>query len=203
MSLVREISRAIRSTLVLWILTAIIYPFVMLAFGQIVFPFQANGSLLKNAQGEVVGSALIGQPFTSDRYFNSRPSAINYSTVNPQQDETGVLKTGISGASNLAPSNPALLARIKPEIERLQQAQISPNADLIYSSGSGLDPHITVESARSQIPRIAKIRGLDKNQLELLITKNTEGRFLGIFGEPVVNVLQLNLALDQAKPDYN
>ena len=199
MSLVREVSRAIRSTLVLWILTAIIYPFVMLAFGQIVFPFQANGSLLKNAKGEVVGSALIGQPFTSDRYFNSRPSAINYSTANPQQDETGVLKTGISGASNLAPSNPALLARIKPEIDRLKQAEISPNADLIYSSGSGLDPHITVESARSQIERIAKVRGLDKNQLELLIAKNTEGRFLGIFGEPGVNVLKLNLALDEAK----
>lgn len=208
MSLTREASRAVRSTLVLWVITAIIYPFVMIAFGQIVFPFQANGSLLKNTQGQVVGSALIGQPFTSDRYFNSRPSTTSYSTADPKKDEAGVLKTGVSGASNLAPSNPALLDRIKGkadadpkkaiagELTRLKEAGIQPTADLVYTSGSSLDPHITPEAAKAQIQRVAKARNFQLKQLEDLIRQNTDGRFLGIFGEPGVNVLKLNLALD-------
>lgn len=212
MSFAREVSRAVRSTLVLWVLTAIIYPLVMLALGQVVFPFQANGSLLKNAQGQEIGSALIGQPFTSDRYFNSRPSVTSYSTANPQKDEAGVLKTGVSGASNLAPSNPALLNRIagssnpdpakaiEGEIPRLQKANVKPTADLVYTSGSSLDPHITIEGAAAQIERVARARGLQPNQVEGLIAQNTDGRFLGIFGEPGVNVLKLNLALDALKP---
>jgi potassium-transporting ATPase KdpC subunit len=208
MSFAREASRAIRSTLVLWVLTAIIYPFVMIAIGQFVFPFQANGSMIKNAQGQEIGSALIGQPFTSDRYFNSRPSTSSYSTAVPTADAAKVLQTGVSGASNLAPSNPALLDRIQgksdpdPEkaiegdIPRLQQAGVQPTADLVYTSGSSLDPHITPEGAAAQIDRVARARGIQPNGLELLVRQNTEGRFLGIFGEPGVNVLQLNLALD-------
>ena len=113
MSFAREASRAVRSTLVLWVIGAILYPCLMIAIGQIVFPFQANGSLLTNNTGQVVGSALIGQPFSSDRYFNSRPSTTNYSTADPKKDDAGVLQTGVSSASNLAPSNPALLERIK------------------------------------------------------------------------------------------
>lgn len=209
MSFTREASRAIRSTLVLWVIGVIIYPFGMIAFGQIVFPFQANGSLLKNAQGQVVGSALIGQPFTTSRYFNSRPSTNNYSTADPKNDKDGVLKTGVSGASNLAPSNPALLDRIKGkddpdpskrlegDLNHLKKANIQPTADLVYTSGSSLDPHITPEAARTQIANVAKVRGLQPNQLETLIAKNTDSRFLGIFGEPGVNVLKLNLALDK------
>jgi potassium-transporting ATPase KdpC subunit len=214
MSFTREASRAVRSTLVLWVLTAIIYPFAMIAFGQVVFPFQANGSLLTNAQGQVVGSALIGQPFVSDRYFNSRPSTTNYSTADPKKDAAGVLKTGVSGASNLAPSNPALLDRIKGksdpdpkkaiegDIPRLTKAGVKPTADLVYASGSSLDPHITPAGAIAQIDRVAKARDLQPKQLEELIGQNTDGRFLGIFGEPGVNVLKLNLALDgmQTKP---
>jgi potassium-transporting ATPase KdpC subunit len=208
MSFAREASRAVRATVVIWVLTAIIYPFIMIAFGQLVFPFQANGSIIKNTQGQEVGSALIGQPFTSDRYFNSRPSTTSYSTANPQEDEAGVLKTGVSGASNLAPSNPALLDRIKgksdpdPEkaiegdIPRLQQVGVKPTNDLVYTSGSSLDPHITPETAAAQIDRVATARGIQPNQLEPLIRQNTDGRFLGIFGEPGVNVLKLNLALD-------
>ncbi len=197
MSFVREASKAIRVTLVLWVLVAIIYPLAMVAIGQLIFPYQANGSLIKNAQGQVVGSALIGQPFTSDRYFNSRPSTSNYSTADPNNDAAGVLKTGVSGASNLAPSNPALLERIKgTDLSRLQQAGIKPTADLVYTSGSSLDPHITKEAAIAQINRVAQTRGLQPNQLERLIQQNTDGRFLGIFGEPGVNVLKLNLALD-------
>ena len=211
MSFAREAGRAVRSTLVLWVLTAIIYPFAMIAFGQIVFPFQANGSLLKNAQGQEVGSALIGQPFTSDRYFNSRPSTTSYSTADPKKDEAGILKTGVSGASNLAPSNPALLDRIRgksdPEpakaiegdLPRLK-ANVQPTADLVYTSGSSLDPHITPESATAQLNRVARARSLSPNQVEPLIAQNTDGRFLGIFGEPGVNVLKLNLALDALKP---
>ena len=212
MSFAREAGRAVRSTLVLWVITAIAYPLIMIAFGQVVFPFQANGSLLKNAKGDVVGSALIGQPFTSDKYFNSRPSTTTYSTADPKKDDAGVLKTGVSGASNLAPSNPALLDRIKGksdpdpkkaiegDLPRLQKAGVKPTADLVYTSGSSLDPHITPEGAVAQIDRVAKTRQLQSNQLEDLIKQNTDGRFLGIFGEPGVNVLKLNLALDALKP---
>jgi K+-transporting ATPase ATPase C chain len=195
----RDIIKAIRSTLALWLLTAILYPFLMIGFGQIVFPYQANGSLIKNTQGTIVGSALIGQPFSSDRYFNSRPSTIAYSTADPNNDPNNILRTGISGASNLAPTNPDLPKRVQTDLDRLKQAGIQPTADLVYTSGSGLDPHISLEAARAQIPRIATVRNLDRNQLELLINQNTEGRFLGIFGEPGVNVLKLNLALDRGR----
>jgi K+-transporting ATPase ATPase C chain len=203
MSFATEANRAIRSTFVLWLIGAIIYPFVMIGLGQIVFPFQASGSLIKNSQGQVIGSSLIGQPFSSDRYFNSRPSITNYSTANPQKDEGGILKTGVSGASNLAPSNSALLERIKGkdgDFNRIKTAGVQPTADLVYTSGSSLDPHITPSSARAQISRVAKVRGISPQQLETLINQNTDSRFLGIFSESGVNVLKLNLALDAFKP---
>lgn len=196
MSQLRQINKAIRSTVALWVLTALLYPLFMLLSGQIAFSFQANGSLLTNSQGTVVGSALIGQPFRSDRYFWSRPSTTNYSTADPKKDEAGVLKTGVSGASNLAPSNPALLERIQGEVARLKQANIQPTADLVYTSGSSLDPHISPEAAQAQVQRVATSRRIDPNQIQKLINENTDGRFLGIFGEPGVNVLKLNLALD-------
>lgn len=196
MSILRETTTAIKATLVFWILTAIIYPFLILGIGQL-FPYQANGSLLKNSQGQVIGSALIGQPFASDQYFLNRPSTTSYSTAAPTKDEAGILKTGVSGASNLAPSNPDLLKRVQETIATLKQAGIEPTADLLYTSGSSLDPHITPAGARSQLPRIARARNLDSNQLEILISQNTDSRFLGIFGEPGVNVLRLNLALDK------
>lgn len=204
-----EIIKAIRATLVLWLLVAVIYPFGMLAIAQLPFlSNQANGSLIRNNQGQIVGSALIGQPFTSDKYFNSRPSTTSYSTADPNKDDAGVLKTGISGASNLAPSNPALIERIKGksdldpakqiqgDLNRLKEAGVSPTADLIYTSGSSLDPHITPEAAKAQIQRVALARKVQPSQLEPLIQQNTDARFLGIFGEDGVNVLKLNLALD-------
>lgn len=211
MSVIRETIKAVRIILVLWVLVAVLYPAIIFAVGQVALPYQANGSLLKNTQGQVIGSALIGQPFTSDRYFNSRPSTTNYSTANPQNDSAGILKTGVSGASNLAPSNPALIDRIKGKSDpdpkqaiagsfpTLQQAGIQPTADLVYTSGSSLDPHITPDAAKNQIDRVAKARGLQPNQLETLIAQNMDGRFLGILGEPGVNVLKLNLALDGLK----
>ncbi len=190
MSIVREASRAIRMTLVLWVLTAVIYPSLMLLIGQVVFPYQANGSLVPNLEGKVVGSALIGQVFTSDLYFHPRPSTINYSqnkNANP---------TGLSGASNLAPSNPELVKRIEAEVERLEENDIQPTGDLIYTSGSGLDPHITVDAAIAQLDRVATARNLSTEDIAPLIAKHTQGRFLGIFGEPGVNVLNLNRELD-------
>jgi len=201
--MIREILRAIRVTLVLWILTAILYPAVILIVGLLPsLQYQANGSIITNAQGQIVGSALIGQSFSSDKYFWTRPSTTNYSSFtkeefNPKKPENLTQRTGISGASNLAPSNPDLIKRIKPEIDRLKEVGIQPTADLVYTSGSSLDPHISIESAKTQIARIAKVRSLNPNQVEILITKNIDGRFLGIFGEPGVNVLKLNLALDQ------
>ncbi|MEY2856406.1 MAG: hypothetical protein RLZZ74_715 [Cyanobacteriota bacterium] len=190
MFILRETITSIRTILILWLLTALIYPFLLIFIGQFVFPYQANGSLITNAQGSIIGSALIGQNFTSDRYFISRPSTTNYSIGDDAKP------TGISGASNLAPSNPDLTKRVEETIAQLKQQGIEPTADLVYTSGSSLDPHITPEAAKAQIQRVAQTRGLDTNQVELLVTKNTEGRFLSIFGEPGVNVLKLNLALD-------
>jgi potassium-transporting ATPase KdpC subunit len=188
MSIKREVTKAVRATAVLWLLLGVIYPLLILVVGQVFFPYQANGSLIKNDQGQVLGSALIGQTFKSDRYFRSRPSTVNYSSANPQSDPTGILKTGVSGASNLAPSNPALLDRPR-----------ETTADLFYTSASGLDPHIMPQSARSQISRIASVRNIPPEQLDRLIRENTDHRALGIWGEPGVNVLKLNLALDKLK----
>jgi potassium-transporting ATPase KdpC subunit len=191
MNQIKELGTAIRSTLILWLIVAVAYPLVILAFGQLFVPFQANGSIIRNSQSVAIGSALIGQPFTSNKYFWSRLSAINYST------DKAAAPTGVSGASNLAASNPALPKRIKGEIDRLKAAGIKPTSDLVYTSGSGLDPHISLESARNQISRVAKARGMDTNKVEIIMTQSIEDRFLGIFGEPGVNVLDLNLALDK------
>ncbi len=239
MSIVREVSRAIRMTAVLWVLTAVLYPAVMLLVG-LAFPYQANGSLLTNPQGQVVGSALIGQAFSSDKYFWSRPSSNEYSSLTPDEikqmkadleldkkpnrtkDEDAKLTAaqnnqtnitdGASGGSNLAPSSTQLLflkdvddqhdliKRIKGDIDKLQKAGVTPTADLVYSSGSGLDPHISIEAANAQVARVAKARSISSDQISSLIPPNTDGRFLGIFGEPGVNVLKLNLALDALKP---
>lgn len=195
----REIVRAIRLTLVLWVLTAVIYPLLILLVGQ--FPFlqdKTNGSLVQNLDGKVIGSALIGQAFTSDRYFQSRPSTTNYSSFTQQERDPENIgqRTGVSGASNLAPSNPDLLLRITEQSQRLQEGGIQPIADLVYTSGSSLDPHITLEAAQAQLERVAKARDISTDEIIPLINKHTGGRFLGIFGEPGVNVLNLNRDLD-------
>jgi potassium-transporting ATPase KdpC subunit len=186
MNLTQDFFKSLRLVLALWILTAIVYPVIILVIGQVVFPYQANGSIIINPQGQPIGSALIGQPFKSDRYFWSRPSSIDYAT------QAAITQTGVSGASNLAPSNPALIDRIKPEAQRLQQAQIKPTADLLYTSGSGLDPHISVEAAKAQVQRVAQARKLSESQVQTLVTQSTDGRSIGLFGEPGVNVLKLN-----------
>lgn len=188
--MVKELITGIRAVAVLWLFTAILYPAFFLLVGQTILPYQANGSLITNTQGTVVGSALIGQTFTSANYFRDRPSAIAYSEGEDAQP------TGISGASNLAPSNPELLTRIQSTAEELQQAGITPTADLLYTSGSGLDPHISPESAAAQVNSVATARSLTVSQVSDLIAQHTQGRFLGLFGEPGVNVTALNMALD-------
>jgi potassium-transporting ATPase KdpC subunit len=189
--MMQKLMVAIRTTLVLWVLTALIYPGLMLLVGQGIFPDQANGSLIEN-QGKIVGSALIGQTFSNPRYFLSRPSSIDYS------EGKEAAPTGLSGTSNFAPSNPELIQRVQTSQAQLRSQGIAqPTADLVYVSGSGLDPHITVEAAQAQVNRVAAARSLPANQVKQLIAQNTDPRFLSLFGEPGVNVLKLNLALDQ------
>nr|WP_254568742.1 K(+)-transporting ATPase subunit C [Oscillatoria sp. HE19RPO] len=191
MPLIKDILIGLRATLILWVIAAVIYPFFILFIGQVFVPNIANGSLIQTQGGEVVGSALIGQEFTEPGYFWSRPSVVNYSQGEEAQP------TGVSGASNLAPSNPEWMTRITEEIAALTGAVVNPTGDLLYSSGSGLDPHITPEAALVQVQRVATARGLSSSQIEELIYNYIEGRFLGFFGEPGVNVLKLNLELDQ------
>lgn len=190
MVFIQEAIRAIRMTLLLWLLTAIIYPLVILGIGQFAFPFSAQGSIMLNIDNQPIGSALIGQLFTSERYFQGRPSAVRYSQGRKAKP------TGISGASNLAPSNPDLTNRIREQANQFQDDNIQPLADLIYTSGSGLDPHISLKAARQQLARVARARGIQDDDIIPLINKYTDGRFLGIFGEPGVNILRLNYALD-------
>ncbi|WP_017301464.1 K(+)-transporting ATPase subunit C [Nodosilinea nodulosa] len=189
--MLQDVITSIRTTVVLWILTAAFYPLLIFGIGQLAFPAQANGSLIVNDQGQVIGSTLIGQAFTSAEYFLSRPSAVNYS------EGEDAAPTGLSGATNLAPSNPDLIALVKERAKILEAAEIEPTADLVYSSGSGLDPHISPASAQAQVARVATVRNISPDDLQGLIAAHTEGRFLGIFGEPAVNTVTLNLALDQ------
>ncbi|MBD2205934.1 K(+)-transporting ATPase subunit C [Calothrix sp. FACHB-1219] len=190
MSIIREIIRAIRVTLVLWLLTAIIYPLLILVVGQGLFPSQANGSIMVNIDNNPIGSALIGQVFTSEKYFHGRPSTVRYSQGKRARPN------GISGASNLAPTNPLLLERIVEQANQFQEESIQPTADLIYTSASGLDPHISLKTAREQVERVARARNIQEDEILPLINKYTDGRFLWVFGEPGVNILRLNYALD-------
>ena len=190
MAIIRETIRAIFITLMLWLLTGIIYPLVILVVGQVFLPLQANGSIKLNQNYEPIGSTLIGQVFTSDRYFHSRPSTVRYSQGKKAKP------TGISGASNLAASNPELLKRILEEANQLRDENLQPIADMIYTSGSGLDPHISFRAAKQQLTRVASARGVKEDEISRLIKEYTDGRFLGIFGEPGVNVFRLNYALD-------
>jgi K+-transporting ATPase ATPase C chain len=196
--MLRQIRPAIVVMVALTLLTGLVYPLVMTGIAQLVFPDQANGSLVER-NGKVIGSALIGQDFTSDRYFHGRPSA---TTAPDPKDPTKTIPAPYnatnSGGSNLAPSNKALIERVKGDLAKLQKE--SPGTpvpvDLVTTSASGLDPDISPDAALFQVPRIAKARNLPEDRLRQLVEDNTDDRLIDLLGEPHVNVLALNVALD-------
>ena len=184
-----EILPSLRMLVVLSVLTGIAYPLVITGLAQVAFPHAANGSLIV-VDGKTRGSDLIGQPFDDPKYFWGRPSATSPQPYNGAS----------SGASNQGARNPALADAVKDRIKALRDADPDNKApvpvDLVTASGSGLDPQISVAAAQYQLPRVAKARGLSAEKVQKLLDENTEGRTFGILGEPRVNVLALNLALD-------
>jgi len=186
-----EIAPALRMLAVLTALTGIVYPLVLTGIAQVAFPSAANGSLIV-ANGKTLGSTLIGQPFDDPKYFWSRPSATSPQPYNGAS----------SGASNQGARNPALADAVKDRVKALRDAdpdnKTSVPVDLVTASGSGLDPHISIAAAEYQVARVAKARGMASERVRDLVTQATESRTLGILGEPRVNVLKLNLALDGA-----
>jgi K+-transporting ATPase ATPase C chain len=198
--MLREIRPAILLLLALTLITGLAYPLAMTAIAGVVFPKQAEGSLIEK-DGKVVGSALIGQEFKDDKYFHGRLSA---TTAPDPADSTKTVpapyNAANSGGSNLGPTSKALNDRIKEDVDKLKaenpKAQVP--VDLVTTSASGLDPDISPEGALFQVPRVAKARSMPEDRLRELVTQNTQGRLLGLLGEPRVNVLALNLALDAA-----
>jgi potassium-transporting ATPase KdpC subunit len=196
----KYIRPAVVLTLLLTILTGLIYPGVITVIAQLVFPYQANGSLITDAHGRVIGSDLIGQYWNSAKYFHGRPSA----TVSAATGTPEPYAADNSTASNLGPTSKVLIQTVQQRVAELKKE--NPNAppgpvpvDLVTSSGSGLDPDITIAAALYQVPRVAAARGLSQSVVQQLVMAHVNGRFLGIFGEPYVSVLELNLALDALK----
>ncbi|MGA2312513.1 MAG: K(+)-transporting ATPase subunit C [Xanthobacteraceae bacterium] len=197
--MLREIRPAIVVLVALTLITGLVYPLAMTGIAQVIFPYRAQGSLIER-DGKVVGSELIGQQFTSDKYFHGRPSATTApDPADPNKTVAAPYNAANSGGSNLGPSNKALIDRVQGDIDKLKQENPSTPvpADLVTTSASGLDPEISPAAAYFQVPRVAKARNLAEDRLRQLVTDHIEGRFLGLLGEPRVNVLLLNLALDQ------
>jgi K+-transporting ATPase ATPase C chain len=198
--MLREIRPAIVLIIALTVITGLFYPLAMTGIAEVIFPKQAQGSLIEK-DGKVVGSALIGQVFADDKYFHGRPSATNAPDPN---DSTKTVDAPYNATnsmgSNLGPTNKALIDRVKGDVDKLKQE--NPNAqvpiDLVTTSGSGLDPHISPEAALFQVPRVAKARNMPEDRVRALVQDHVEGRTIGFLGEPRVNVLALNMALDQA-----
>jgi len=189
--LLAQIRPAIVSFILFTVLTGVLYPLFVTGIAQTLFHKQAEGSLIIAKDGKILGSSLIGQQFDDPKYFWGRISA-----TSPAYNASA------STGSNLGPSNPALLNEVSDRISALKGADPDNNTsfpvDLVTSSGSGLDPHISLAAAQYQLARVARVRGLTLSAVQQIIDQNTQGRFLGFIGEPVVNVLQLNLALDQS-----
>ena len=200
--MLKEIRPAIVFIVALTVITGLLYPFAMTGIAGVVFPYQAQGSLIER-NGKVVGSALIGQDFTSAGYFHGRPSA----TVAPDPNDStktvpAPYNAANSGGSNLGPTNRALIDRVQGDVEKLQQENPSAQVpiDLVTTSGSGLDPDISPAAALFQVPRVAKARNMPEDRVRQLVDEHVEGRTLGFLGEPRINVLALNLALDRVAP---
>ncbi|MBU6459157.1 MAG: K(+)-transporting ATPase subunit C [Bradyrhizobium sp.] len=200
--MLKEIRPAIILLLALTLITGLAYPLAITAIAGVVFPRQAEGSLIERG-GKVVGSALIGQEFRSDKYFHGRPSA---TTAADPNDATKTVpapyNAANSGGSNLGPTSKALADRIKQDVDKLkaENPSMPVPVDLVTTSASGLDPDISPEAALFQAPRIARVRNMPEEQVRQLVADQTEGRLAGFLGEPRVNVLALNLALDAATP---
>jgi potassium-transporting ATPase KdpC subunit len=198
--MLREIRPAIVVLVLLTLITGLAYPLAMTEIAGAIFPKQAQGSLIER-DGKVIGSALIGQEFKDDKYFHGRPSA---TTAPDPADSTKTVPAPFnaanSGGSNLGPTSKALNDRMKEDVERLKAENPSANVpvDLVTTSASGLDPDISPEGALFQVPRVAKARNMPEDRVRQLVTENTSGRLVGLLGEPRVNVLALNLALDAA-----
>jgi K+-transporting ATPase ATPase C chain len=200
--MLKEVRPAIVMLIAFAALTGLLYPAVMTGIARIVLSHQAHGSLIER-DGKVVGSSVIGQPFTSDKYFHGRPSAT--SAPDPKDSTKTVdapYNASNSAGSNLGPTSKALMERIKGDVETRKSENPSAKVptDLVTASGSGLDPHVSPDAALFQVPRVAKARGVPEQHVRALVEQNIEGRTLGFLGEPRVNVLVLNLALDTLKP---
>jgi K+-transporting ATPase ATPase C chain len=196
--MLKEVRPAIVLIIAFTVLTGLVYPLVMTGLANVLFPYQAHGSLIEK-HGKVIGSELIGQNFTSDRYFHGRPSATTGpDPADPSKTVSVPYNAANSGGSNLGPTNKALIDRVRADTEKLKTENPSAQVpiDLVTTSGSGLDPHVTPQAAYFQVPRIANARNLPENAVRDLVAEHIQGRTLGLFGEPRVNVLELNLALD-------
>jgi K+-transporting ATPase ATPase C chain len=190
MNILRELKNSLVISLILLVICCGLYPFFVYGFGQLLFPAQANGSLVFDSDHKAIASTLLGQAFTADKYFSPRPSAAG----------TGYDSTS-SGGSNLGPTSQSLHDIVKQRVADYRKANDLTDAepvpaDAVEASASGLDPHISVKNALFQVPRVARTRGLSENDVKAMVTRYTDGRDLGILGEPGVNVVKLNLALD-------
>ena len=188
----KNLMTAILMTIVTTVLCGLVYPLVVTGLAQVIFPDKANGSLIRREDGTVIGSRLIGQPFSSPGYFRSRPSAAGAAGYD----------AGASTGSNLGPTNQKLIDRVKADVEkaRAENPGTPVPIDLVTTSGSGLDPHISPAAAEFQVPRVARERGMTSTEVRRIVAAHTDGRQFGLLGEPVVNALELNLDLDSKMP---
>src|SRR5215475_9415658 len=199
--MLREIRPAILVLVVLTLITGLAYPLAMTGIAGVLFPNQAQGSLIEK-DGKVIGSALIGQEFKEDKYFHGRPSAtLAPDPADSSKTVSAPYNAANSGGSNLGPTSKALADRVKEDVEKLkaENPSMPVPVDLVTTSASGLDPDISPDAALFQVPRVAKVRNLHEDRVRQLVAENTRGRFIGLLGEPHVNVFELNLALDQTR----